>query len=119
VSALLALTDSAVQAVKDIISSADEVAEKGGLRMVAERRGMQANFELSVVPLPAEDEEVIEEQGPASSSNRRRPPSSMTKCSTLASSRTRSPSRSQTRSRSRPRTADERLVVTKGQIRDR
>ena len=63
VSALLALTDSAVQAVKDIISSSDEVAEKGGLRMVAERTGMRAKFELSVVPLPAEDDEVIEEQG--------------------------------------------------------
>ena len=62
-SALLALTDSAVQAVKDIISSSDEVAEKGGLRMVAERTGMRAKFELSVVPLPAEDDEVIEEQG--------------------------------------------------------
>ncbi len=62
-SALLALTDSAVQAVKDIISSSDEVADKGGLRTVAERTGMQANFELSVVPLPAEDDEVIEEQG--------------------------------------------------------
>jgi iron-sulfur cluster assembly protein len=62
VSALLALTDSAVQAVKDIVSST-EVAETGGLRMVAERAGMQANLQLNVVPLPAEDDEVIEEQG--------------------------------------------------------
>jgi iron-sulfur cluster assembly protein len=37
VSALLALTDNAVQAVRDI------------------------NFQLSIVPLPAEDDEVIEE----------------------------------------------------------
>ena len=63
VSALLALTDSAVQAVKDLVSSSDEVAEAGGLRMVAERAGTRANFQLSVVPLPAEDDEVIEEQG--------------------------------------------------------
>jgi iron-sulfur cluster assembly protein len=63
VSALLALTDSAVQAVKEIVSSSEEVAETGGLRMVAEREGTQANFQLSVVPLPAEDDEVIEEQG--------------------------------------------------------
>jgi iron-sulfur cluster assembly protein len=63
VSALLALTDSAVEAVKDIVSSSDEAAETGGLRMVAERAGMQANFQLSVVRLPAEDDEVIEEQG--------------------------------------------------------
>jgi len=38
VSALLALTDSAVEAVKDIVSSS-EVPETGGLRMVAERAG--------------------------------------------------------------------------------
>jgi Fe-S cluster assembly iron-binding protein IscA len=31
--------------------------------LVAEQTGMQANLELSVVPLPAEDDEVIEEQG--------------------------------------------------------
>jgi iron-sulfur cluster assembly protein len=63
VSALLALTDSAVQAVKDIVSSSDELPATGGLRLVAERGGMTTNFELSIVPLPAEDDEVIEEQG--------------------------------------------------------
>jgi iron-sulfur cluster assembly protein len=63
VSALLALTDSAVQAVKEIVSSSDEASETGGLRLVAERAGTQANFQLRVVPLPAEDDEVIEEQG--------------------------------------------------------
>ena len=61
--ALLALTDSAVEAVKSIVSSSDEVSETGGLRMVAERAGTQANFQLSVVPLPAEDDKVIDEQG--------------------------------------------------------
>jgi Fe-S cluster assembly iron-binding protein IscA len=63
VSALLALTESAAQAVKDIVSSSDELSETGGLRMVAEQAGREANFQLSVVPLPAEDDEVIEEQG--------------------------------------------------------
>jgi iron-sulfur cluster assembly protein len=63
VSALLALTDNAVQVVKEILSSSDEVSETGGLRMVAERAGTQANFHLDVVPLPAEDDQVIEEQG--------------------------------------------------------
>jgi iron-sulfur cluster assembly protein len=33
------------------------------LRMVAEREGTQANFHLDVVTLPAEDDEVIDEQG--------------------------------------------------------
>jgi Fe-S cluster assembly iron-binding protein IscA len=63
VSALLALTDNAVQAVKDIVSSSDELTETGGLRLVAERGGTETNLQLSIVPLPAEDDEVIEEQG--------------------------------------------------------
>jgi iron-sulfur cluster assembly protein len=63
VSALLALTDYAVEAVRDIVSSSNEGSETSGLRMVAEREGTQANFQLSVVPLPAEDDEVIDEQG--------------------------------------------------------
>jgi iron-sulfur cluster assembly protein len=63
VSALLALTDNAVQAVRDIVSASEQVPETGGLRLVAERAGTQANFQLSVVSLPAEDDEVIEEQG--------------------------------------------------------
>jgi iron-sulfur cluster assembly protein len=63
VSALLALTDNAVEAVRDIVSSSDEATETSGLRLVAEREGMQANFQLSIVPLPAEDDEVIDEQG--------------------------------------------------------
>jgi Fe-S cluster assembly iron-binding protein IscA len=60
---LLALTDSAVQAVTEIVSSSDEPSETGGLRMVAEQEGTQVNLQLSVVPVPAEDDEVIEEQG--------------------------------------------------------
>ena len=62
-SALLALTDSAVEAVKSIVSSSEEASETSGLRVVAERAGMHANFQLSVVALPAEDDEVVEEQG--------------------------------------------------------
>jgi len=46
-----------------IVSSSEEVSETGGLRVVAERAGIQTNFQLSVVPLPAEDDEVIEEEG--------------------------------------------------------
>jgi iron-sulfur cluster assembly protein len=60
---MLALTDSAVQAVQEILSSSEETPETGGLRLVAERGGAQTNFQLSVVALPAEDDEVIEEQG--------------------------------------------------------
>ena len=62
-SALLALTNNAVEAVKSIVSSSNKASETGGLRLVAERAGTQANFHLSVVPLPAEDDEVIDEEG--------------------------------------------------------
>jgi iron-sulfur cluster assembly protein len=62
VSALLALTDSAVQAVKKMVSSSETPAT-GGLRLVAERAGAEANVQLSVVALPGEDDEVIEEEG--------------------------------------------------------
>ena len=60
---MLALTDSAVEAVKNIVSSSEETTETGGLRMVAEQAGTQTNLQLSVVTVPAEDDEVIEEQG--------------------------------------------------------
>ena len=60
---MLALTDSAVRAVEEILSSSEEAPESGGLRLVAERAGAQTSFQLSVVALPAEDDEVIEEQG--------------------------------------------------------
>ena len=60
---MLALTDSAVEAVKNIVSSSEEATETAGLRMVAEQAGTQTNLQLSVVTLPAEDDEVIEEQG--------------------------------------------------------
>ena len=62
-SALLALTDNAVEAVKNIVSSSDETSETSGLRVVAERAGTQASLQLSVVLLPAEDDAIIEEQG--------------------------------------------------------
>jgi iron-sulfur cluster assembly protein len=63
VSALLALTDEAVEAVKNIVSSSDEASETGGLRLSAERAGAQTSLQLSVVTLPAEDDEVIQEEG--------------------------------------------------------
>jgi iron-sulfur cluster assembly protein len=63
VSALLALTDNAVEAVKTIVSSSDDPSETSGLRMVAEQAGAQMNLQLSVALLPGEDDEVIEEQG--------------------------------------------------------
>jgi Fe-S cluster assembly iron-binding protein IscA len=63
VGALLALTDEAVEAVRNIVSSSDELPETGGLRLATERAGTQTTLQLSVVALPAEDDEVIEEHG--------------------------------------------------------
>jgi Fe-S cluster assembly iron-binding protein IscA len=60
---MLALTDRAVEAVRDIVSSSGEASETSGLRLTAERAGTQASFKLRVVPLPAEDDEVIEAAG--------------------------------------------------------
>jgi Fe-S cluster assembly iron-binding protein IscA len=63
VRAMLALTDRAVEAVRDIVSSSGETSETGGLRMTADRAGNKATFKLRVVALPAEDDAVIEEHG--------------------------------------------------------
>ena len=60
---MLALTENAVEAVQEILSSSEEAPELGGLRLAAEPAGTQMNLQLSVVALPAEDDEVIEEQG--------------------------------------------------------
>ena len=60
---MLTLTDSAVEAVKSIVSSSDGDSETSGLRLTAEREGTNASFHLRIVPLPAEDDEVIEEHG--------------------------------------------------------
>jgi Fe-S cluster assembly iron-binding protein IscA len=49
--------------VKRIVESSDEASETAGLRLVAEQTGMEANFHLSVAQLPAEDDEVVEEEG--------------------------------------------------------
>jgi len=60
---MLALTDNAVEAVQEILSSSDQVAELGGLRLAAEPAEGRMNFQLSIVALPAEDDEVIEAAG--------------------------------------------------------
>lgn len=59
---MLALTDSAAQAVRQIVSSS-EASETGGVRVTADRVGDELSFRLSVVEMPGVDDEVIEEQG--------------------------------------------------------
>jgi len=60
---VLALTDSAVEAVKTVVESSPAAPETAGLRMVAEQTPTQTNLQLSIVSQPAEDDEVIEEEG--------------------------------------------------------
>ena len=62
-SRLLALTENAVEAVKEIVSTSEAASETGGLRMEAVPAGSQMNLQLSVVALPGEDDEVIEDHG--------------------------------------------------------
>ena len=60
---MLALTDRAVEAVKEIVSASETAPETAGLRMAAEPQGSEADLQLSIVALPAEDDDVIEEAG--------------------------------------------------------
>jgi iron-sulfur cluster assembly protein len=60
---MLALTESAVEAVKTLVDASDDAVDSSGLRVVAEPAGLRTNLQLSVVPLPAEDDQVIEEHG--------------------------------------------------------
>jgi Fe-S cluster assembly iron-binding protein IscA len=60
---MLALTDNAVQAVKGIVSASDRTDETGGLRLVTEHGDQEMSFQLSVAAVPAEDDEVIEQEG--------------------------------------------------------
>jgi iron-sulfur cluster assembly protein len=71
VGALLALTNDAVHAVTEIVSS-EEASESGppaaaglrlGLRLVAEQVGAETTVEVGGVALRAEEDEVVEEQG--------------------------------------------------------
>ena len=60
---MLALTDSAVEAVRGIVSSSEQASETGGLRIAAEPMAGAVSFQLSVVALPGEDDEVVEDHG--------------------------------------------------------
>ena len=60
---MLALTDRAVQAVKELVSASEATTETGGSRVAAGQATPEADLQLSVVSLPAEDDEVIEEHG--------------------------------------------------------
>jgi iron-sulfur cluster assembly protein len=59
---MLALTDTAVEVVKQIVAI-DGPADAAGLRLVAVEGGSQARFQVSVAAMPGEDDEVVETHG--------------------------------------------------------
>lgn len=60
---MLELTDSAAEAVRALVAAAEETAETGGLRVAAEAWGEEVSLQFNVAVVPAEDDEVVEEQG--------------------------------------------------------
>lgn len=59
---MLALTDRAVEVVKEIVAS-DGPAESSGLRMVADKIGPEPHIQITIAALPGEDDEVVETEG--------------------------------------------------------
>ena len=61
---MLAISDSAAEAIRGLVA-APEVPDSAGLRITTPPTPSQgeASFELPVVATPAEDDEVVEEQG--------------------------------------------------------
>ena len=60
---MVALTDRAVVAARRAISLTGELSETGGVRVAVHEVEARSAFRLSVVPRPAEDDEVIERCG--------------------------------------------------------
>jgi iron-sulfur cluster assembly protein len=58
---MLAISDSAAEAIRGLVA-APEVPESAGLR-IATHPTVESSFEASVAATPAEDDEVVEEQG--------------------------------------------------------
>jgi iron-sulfur cluster assembly protein len=58
---MLAISENAAEAIRGLVAAAD-VPDSAGLRITAPATG-EASFELSVAGTPAEDDEVVEEQG--------------------------------------------------------
>jgi iron-sulfur cluster assembly protein len=58
---MLAISENAAEAIRGLVA-APEVPDSAGLRITAPPTG-ETSFELSVAATPAEDDEVVEEQG--------------------------------------------------------
>jgi iron-sulfur cluster assembly protein len=58
---MLAISENAAEAIRGLVA-APEVPDSAGLRITAPPTG-ETSFELSVAATPAEDDQVVEEQG--------------------------------------------------------
>jgi len=58
---MLAISEGAAEAIRRLIT-APEVPDGAGLRITAPPTG-ESSFEVSLAAVPAEDDEVVEEQG--------------------------------------------------------
>jgi iron-sulfur cluster assembly protein len=58
---MLAISENAAEAIRGLVA-APEVPDSAGLRITALPTG-ETSFELSVAATPAEDDQVVEEQG--------------------------------------------------------
>ncbi len=58
---MLAISDSAAEAIRGLVATPD-VPDGAGLRITTPPTG-ESSFELSLAGTPAEDDEVVEEQG--------------------------------------------------------
>jgi iron-sulfur cluster assembly protein len=61
---MLMLTEDAIQAVRGLVSSPPTVPDDAGLRIVGQREGeAEIGLQLELAEAPAEDDQVIEEEG--------------------------------------------------------
>ncbi|MGH2996891.1 MAG: HesB/IscA family protein [Gaiellaceae bacterium] len=61
---MLMLTEDAIQAVRGLVSSSPTVPDDAGLRIVGQREGeAEIGLQLELAEAPAEDDQVIEEEG--------------------------------------------------------
>jgi Fe-S cluster assembly iron-binding protein IscA len=60
---VLAITESAAEAIQTIVSSSPKVSGEAGLRIATRPGEEQEKLELTIAAIPAEDDEVVEEHG--------------------------------------------------------
>ena len=60
---MLAISESAAEAIQTIVASSPEIPADAGLRIVARSEGDEEKLEVTIAAIPAEDDQVVEEHG--------------------------------------------------------